>query len=88
MTADQLPPYEELPSRIDELTARLRRHDDGDVVEGVLTLHRWNEEFNRVGVIRLTKAILAWRGEIFLDSVLEDDVIRVFLSRYGVHDAE
>ena len=88
MTADQFPPYEELPSRIEELTARLRRHDDGNVVEGVLTLQSWNEEFNRAGVIRLVDMIRAWRGEIFLDSVMSDDVLRVFLARYGIHDAE
>ena len=84
MDESQFPPYDELPSRISELTARLGGHGDGEVVQGVLRLHLWNEEFNRAGVIRLVDMILAWRGEIFLDAVMRDDVLRVFLAHYGV----
>jgi hypothetical protein len=88
MDESQFPPYDELPSRIRELTARLGHHGDGEVVQGVLRLHLWNEEFNRAGVIRLVDMILAWRGEIFLDAVMRDDVLRVFLARYGVPGPE
>ena len=52
--------------------------------KGVLRLHSWNEEFNRAGVIRLVDMILAWRGEIFLDAVMRDDLLKVFLARYGI----
>jgi hypothetical protein len=86
MEESQFPPYEELPSRINELTARLGRHSDSEVVQGVLRLHLWNEEFNRAGVIRLVDMILAWRGEIFLEAVMRDEVMRVFLHRYGIPD--
>lgn len=84
MDDSQLPPYDELLSRINELTARLGRHEDGEVAEGVLRLHMWNEQFNRAGLSRLVDLILAWRGEIFLDAVMRDDMMRVFLARYGL----
>ena len=84
MDESQFPPYDELPSRISELPAQLGRHGDGEVVQGVLRLDLWNDEFNRAGVIRLVDMILAWRGEIFLDAVMRDDILRVFLNRYGI----
>lgn len=84
MADDGFPAYERLPEATAECVARLRRHTDPAVVNDVLRMQLWTEEFNRAGVLRLVDMILQWRGELFLEDALRDDVIGAFLTHYGV----
>jgi hypothetical protein len=78
------PAYEDLPSQIQDLLERLRRHTDPEVSNDALRVQMWIDEFNRVGVHRVVELILAWRGEIFLEDVFRDQVAATFLARYGI----
>ncbi|MEO5839777.1 MAG: hypothetical protein ABIQ73_07610, partial [Acidimicrobiales bacterium] len=73
MSTDNALPYHEVLARISELAEQLVNHPDKDTADGVAELLDWIDAFHRDGLGRLVEMIRAWRGEIFLDSVDQDE---------------
>ena len=79
-------PYPEVLSRIGGLAEELAAHPD--VGAEVVELLDWVDAFHREGLGRLVEMIRAWRGEIFLDSAEQDEVVGVLLGAYGLGDSQ
>lgn len=86
MTADEAMPYDQVLARIGELAEALAGHDDPAVATQVDELLDWIDAFHRDGLGRLVEMIRAWRGEVFLDSVDQDQVVGLLLRSYGLGD--
>ncbi len=84
MSADEAIPYAEVLARIAELADVLARHEDPTVTRQVTELLDWIDAFHRDGLGRLVEMIRAWRGEVFLDSVDQDEVVGLLLGAYGL----
>jgi len=82
VTTADLPSYEELPERLQQLAEKLRSCDDPGVGNDVAAFIDWNEEFHRRGLKRLIEMIEAWRGEIFLEAVPRDPIAAAYLTAY------
>ncbi len=80
--------YPEVLSRIGGLAEVLADHDDPSVAATATELLDWIDAFHRDGLGRLVEMIRAWRGEIFLDSAEQDDVVGVLLGAYGLGDSQ
>ena len=63
------------------------RHPDYKVREQVEELLDWVDVFHREGLGRLVELIRAWRGEVFLENVAEDEVAGAFLALYDLGEA-
>lgn len=83
MTDDQLA-YGEALERIAMLADALTAHPDPDVRDQVGELLDWVDAFHRDGLGRLVEMARAWRGEIFLESIGQDEVVGLMLSAYGL----
>jgi Fe-S cluster biogenesis protein NfuA len=84
-------PAEELPfgavlERIAELAEALAAHPDPEVSAQVVELLDWVDAFHRDGLGRLIEMVRAWRGEIFLESVGQDELVGTLLAAYGLGD--
>jgi len=80
-------PYAEVLGRISELAEELAGHDDPAIAASVTELLDWIDAFHRDGLGRLVEMIRAWRGEIFLDTAEQDEVVGLLLGAYGLGDA-
>jgi Fe-S cluster biogenesis protein NfuA len=87
--------YTEIMPRVGELADELLSHPDRHVREEIQELLDWVDVFHREGLGRLVEMIRAWRGEIFLESVAQDEIAGVFLDVYDLgedidrdHEAE
>lgn len=84
MTAEEAIPYADVLGRIGELAESLTNHPDPAVAAETVELLDWIDAFHRDGLGRLVEMIRAWRGEIFLDSVDQDEVVGLLLGAYGL----
>lgn len=80
-------PYDEIMPRVGELFDELMTHPDAGVRDRVEEMMDLFDAFHREGLGRLVEMIRAWRGEIFLDSVANDDITGYFLSAYDFGEA-
>jgi Fe-S cluster biogenesis protein NfuA len=79
--------YDEVMPRVGELYDELMTHPDAGVRDRVEEMMDLFDAFHREGLGRLVEMIRAWRGEIFLDSVAQDDVTGYFLNAYDLGEA-
>jgi len=79
--------YNEIMPRVGELYDELMTHPDAGVRDRVEEMLDLVDSFHREGLGRLIEMIRAWRGEIFLQSVGNDDVTGYFLSAYDLGEA-
>ena len=80
-------PYDEVMPRVGELFDELMTHPDAGVRDRVEEMMDLFDAFHREGLGRLVEMIRAWRGEIFLDSVANDDITGYFLAAYDFGEA-
>jgi Fe-S cluster biogenesis protein NfuA len=80
---DQLA-YTDIMPRVGELADELLNHPDRNVREQIEELLDWVDAFHRDGLGRLVEMIRAWRGEVFLDSVSQDEIAGPFLETYDL----
>ncbi|MEW6153035.1 MAG: NifU family protein [Actinomycetota bacterium] len=76
--------YLEIMPRVGELADELLSHPDHKVREQVQELLDWVDVFHREGLGRLVEMIRAWRGEVFLENVGEDEIAGPFLGIYDL----
>lgn len=76
--------YVEAWARISELADELLAHPDKEVVRQVEELLDWVDAFHRDGLGRLVEMVRSWRGELFLDSVANNEVTGTMLAAYGL----
>ncbi len=76
--------YDEIMPRVGQLASELLEHPDPDVREKTEELLDWVDVFHREGLGRLVEMIRAWRGEIFLESVGQDEITGPFLWTYDL----
>lgn len=76
--------YSEVMPRVGKLAEELLAHPDESVGEQVEQLLDLVDVFNRDGLTNLLGMIEAWRGEIFLESLVADEVIGELLSAYDL----
>ena len=74
----------EVWGEIEALTEELLSCPDAEVVAQVEELLDWVDVFHRDGLGRLVEMIRSWRGELFLNSVANDDVTGTMLATYGL----
>jgi Fe-S cluster biogenesis protein NfuA len=79
--------YQDVMPRVGELYDDLMTHPDSGVRDRVEEMMDLVDAFHREGLGRLVEMIRAWRGEIFLESVANDDVTGYFLSAYDFGEA-
>ena len=70
--------------QIEGLAEELLGCPDPQVVAEVEELLDWVDVFHRDGLGRLVEMIRSWRGELFLNSVANDDVTGTMLAVYGL----
>ena len=87
MSTDDAMPYHEVLARISELAEQLVNHPDAKTADSVAELLDWIDAFHRDGLGRLVEMIRAWRGEIFLESVDQDEIVSLLLGAYGLGEA-
>ncbi len=74
----------EVWGQIEALADDLLSDPDAEVVRQVEELLDWVDVFHRDGLGRLVEMIRSWRGELFLNSVANDDVTGIMLAAYGL----
>ena len=74
----------EVLERIGALAERLAGHPE--VGPQVLELLDWVDAYHREGLGRLVEMVRAWRGEIFLEAVANDEVAGSLLAAYDLGD--
>jgi Fe-S cluster biogenesis protein NfuA len=79
--------YLEIMPRVGELADELLNHPDHKVREQIGELLDWVDVFHREGLGRLVELIRAWRGEVFLENVAEDEIAGTFLAVYDLGEA-
>ncbi len=87
MSGDEAIPYADVLARIAELAEALAGHGDPVVAAQVTELLDWIDAFHRDGLGRFVEMIRAWRGEIFLDSAGQDELVGLLLAAYGLGEA-
>ncbi len=75
---------DEVWGQIQSLADELLSCPDPEVVRQVEELLDWVDVFHRDGLGRLIEMIRSWRGELFLNSVANDDVTGTMLATYGL----
>jgi hypothetical protein len=68
--------------RIGELIDRLLSQASADMHGPLVELLDLLDTYHRQGVARLLEMIRAWRGDIFLDALVRDDIAGPFISSY------
>jgi hypothetical protein len=76
--------YTEIMPRVGELADELLNHPDEEVRGQIEELLDWVDVFHREGLRRVVDLILAWRGDIFLEQVQNDEIVGPFLSVYDM----
>lgn len=76
--------YFEIMPRVAEIYDHLMQCPDPKVVDAVGEMMDLVDAFHRDGLGRLVEMIRAWRGEIFLESVSQDEITGEFLSAYDL----
>lgn len=71
-------------SEIEAVANDLLTHSDSEVIGQVEELLDWVDVFHRDGLGRLVEMIRGWRGELFLNSVANDEVAGTMLASYGL----
>jgi Fe-S cluster biogenesis protein NfuA len=79
--------YPEAWARIAGLADELLAHPDQEVVKDVEELLDWVDAFHRDGLGRLIEMVRSWRGELFLDSLANNEVTGTMLAAYGLGEA-
>ncbi len=79
--------YFEIMPRVAKVYEELMEYPDAKVVEAVGEMMDLVDAFHREGLGRLVEMIRAWRGEIFLDSVSQDEITGEFLAAYDLGEA-
>ncbi len=79
--------YEEVMPRVGELYDEMMTHPDPGVRDRVEEMMDLFDVFHREGLGRLVEMIRAWRGEIFLENVADDDITGYFLAAYDFGEA-
>jgi len=79
--------YEDVMPRVGELYDELMTHPDAGIRDRVEEMMDLVDAFHREGWGRLVEMIRQWRGEIFLESVAQDDITGYFLSAYDFGEA-
>jgi Fe-S cluster biogenesis protein NfuA len=79
--------YHDVMPRVGELFDELMTHPDAAVRDRVEEMMDLFDAFHREGLGRLVEMIRSWRGEIFLESVAQDDITGYFLSAYDFGEA-
>lgn len=79
--------YHDVMPRVGELFDELMTHPDAGVRDRVEEMMDLFDAFHREGLGRLVEMIRSWRGEIFLESVAQDDITGYFLSAYDFGEA-
>jgi Fe-S cluster biogenesis protein NfuA len=74
--------YEDVMPRVGELYDELMAHPDAGIRDRVEEMMDLVDAFHREGLGRLVEMIRQWRGEIFLESVAQDDITGYFLAAY------
>ncbi len=87
MTGDEAIPYADVLDRIGELAEALASHDDPTVSTRITELLDWIDAFHRDGLGRLVEMIRAWRGEIFLETAGQDELVGLLLAAYGLGES-
>ncbi len=87
MSGDEALPYAAVLERIGELASALATNEDPGVTAQVAELLDWIDAFHRDGLGRLVEMIRAWRGEIFLDTAGQDELVGLLLGAYGLGEA-
>lgn len=86
MSIDDDLAYDEVIDRIADLAEELVGHPDPAVAAKVTELLDWIDVFHREGLGRLIEMTRTWRGEIFLESVGQDEITGTLLRAYGLGD--
>lgn len=76
--------YGDVWGQIQALADELLGYPDQEVVGQVEELLDWVDAFHRDGLGRLVEMVRTWRGELFLNSVAEDEVTGTMLATYGL----
>jgi len=79
--------YFEIMPRVARVYEELMEYPDPKVVEAVGEMMDLVDAFHREGLGRLVEMIRAWRGEIFLESVSQDEITGEFLAAYDLGEA-
>lgn len=79
-------PYSEVMPRVAKVAEELLNHPDEEVRERVEQLLDLVDVFHRDGLTNLLAMVEAWRGEIFLESVVSDEVTGELLAAYDLAD--
>ncbi len=79
--------YTDIMPRVGELADQLLSHPDRNVREQITELLDWVDVFHREGLGRLVELIRAWRGEVFLEAVAEDEIAGNFLAIYDLGES-
>ncbi len=79
--------YDDVMPRVGALYDELMTHPDAAVRDRVEEMMDLFDTFHREGLGRLVEMIRAWRGEIFLENVADDDITGYFLAAYDFGEA-
>jgi Fe-S cluster biogenesis protein NfuA len=79
--------YHDVMPRVGELFDELMTHPDAGVRDRVEEMMDLFDAFHREGLGRLVEMIRAWRGEVFLENVADDDITGYFLAAYDFGEA-
>jgi Fe-S cluster biogenesis protein NfuA len=79
--------YHDVMPRVGELFDELMTHPDAGVPDRVEEMMDLFDAFHREGLGRLVEMIRAWRGEVFLENVADDDITGYFLAAYDFGEA-
>ena len=76
--------YHEVMPRVAKLAEELTEHPDEEVRDTVEQLLYLVDVFHRDGLTNLLALVEAWRGEIFLESIVQDEVLGELLDAYDL----
>jgi Fe-S cluster biogenesis protein NfuA len=81
---DEIESFGAIWSEIEMAADDLLSYPDPAVVHQVEELLDWVDVFHRDGLGRLVEMVRGWRGELFLNSVAQDEVAGTMLATYGL----